>query len=192
MLSAKELQYHLSKCAQNNRESQKKIYRNFCNYARVICQHYISSNGDVTEILNDGFLEAFIKIYQFRPSVNAETSFKVWLKKIMICAAIDYCWKNNKYNVMPELMKKNTRIPDGQKNFFDKISYTCLKAFMGLLTPDCRTVFTLFVMEGFNHEEIARELNMSNGNCKSNLSKAREYLRKMINKELSQADVCNL
>lgn len=180
MLSVKELQYHIRGCTQNNRESQKKIYDNFYSYAQVICQHYAAKDGDVTEILNDGFLEAFIKIYQYKPSTNVESSFKAWLRKIMICTAIDYGWKNNKYKIMSGLMEKNARILNAREIFFDKSSYPHIKAFVKSLTQHCRTVFTLFVMEGFNHEEIAWELNISIGNSKSNLAKTRRQLEKIL------------
>ena len=181
MLSAEELQEHIRGCALNIRESQKKIYSSFYGYAMSICHRYTNLEEDATEILNDGFLKVFIEIYRFKPAyTDTVSSFKGWLRKIMIYTAIDHFRKNHKHQGAAELNESYMHIPAAQEDALNKISYEEILNAIKFLTPGYRTVFNLFVIEGFSHEEIARELGISAGTSKSNLAKARKQLQKIL------------
>jgi RNA polymerase sigma factor (sigma-70 family) len=181
LLSAEELQIHIRECALNNRESQKKIYSSFYGYAMSICHRYTNHEEDVTEILNDGFLKVFIEIYRFKPAyTDTVSSFKGWLRKIMIYTAIDHFRKNHKHQVVGELNETYMHVPSTHEDAVDKISYEEILSAIRFLTPGYRTVLNLFIIEGFSHEEIARELGISVGTSKSNLAKARKQLQKIL------------
>ena len=112
MLSAEELQIHIRGCVLNNRESQKKIYSSFYGYAMSICDRYTSHDEDAIEILNDGFLKVFVEIYRFKPAyTDTVSSFKGWLRKIMIYTAIDHFRKNQKHHVVGELNETYLHVP---------------------------------------------------------------------------------
>ena len=181
MLSAEELQVHIRGCVLNNRESQKKIYSSFYGYAMSICHRYTSHEEDATEILNDGFLKIFVEIYRFKPAyTDTVSSFKGWLRKIMIYTAIDHFRKNQKHQNVGELNETYMHVPASQEDALDKISYDEILSAIRCLTPGYRTVLNLFIIEGFSHEEIAKELGISVGTSKSNLAKARKQLQKIL------------
>lgn len=181
MLPAEELQIHIQGCALNNRESQKKIYSSFYGYAMSICHRYTSQEEDAIEILNDGFLKVFIEIYRFKPAyADTVSSFKGWLRKIMIYTAIDHFRKNHKHQVIGELNENYLHIPSAHEDAIDKISHEEIVSAIRYLTPGYRTVLNLFIIEGFSHEEIAKELGISTGTSKSNLAKARKQLQKIL------------
>lgn len=181
MLTAEELQVHIRGCAQNNRESQKKIYSSFYGYAMSICHRYTSHEEDATEILNDGFLKVFVEIYRFKPAYSDTlSSFKGWLRKIMIYTAIDHFRKNHKHQVVGELNESYMHVPVAHEDAINKISHDEILAAIRFLTPGYRTVLNLFIIEGFSHEEIAKELGISVGTSKSNLAKARKQLQKIL------------
>lgn len=181
MLSAEELQEHIRGCALNKRESQKKIYSSFYGYAISICHRYTSQEEDAIEILNDGFLKVFIEIYRYKPAyADTVSSFKGWLRKIMIYTAIDHFRKNHRHQVVSSLNETYMHVPAAHEDALDKISYEEIMAAVKFLTPGYRTVFNLFVIEGFSHDEIARELGISTGTSKSNLAKARKQLQKIL------------
>ncbi|MEK7224704.1 MAG: sigma factor, partial [Bacteroidota bacterium] len=97
LLSADELTFHVEGCARNNRESQKIIYGSFYGYAMAICDRYTSKQEDAVEILNDGFLKIFKEIHHYQPAyADVISSFKGWLRKIMVYTAIDHFRKNQK------------------------------------------------------------------------------------------------
>lgn len=181
MLTAEELQIHIRGCALNDRESQKKIYSSFYGYAMSICHRYTNHEEDAIEILHDGFLKVFIEIYRFKPAyTDAVSSFKGWVRKIMIYTAIDHFRKNQKHKVITELNETYMHAPDTHEDAVDKISYDEIMAAIRYLTPGYRTVLNLFIIEGFSHEEIAKELGISSGTSKSNLAKAKKQLQKIL------------
>ncbi len=180
MLTAKELIQHIGGCSLNNRESQK-IYQTFYGYAISICSRYTNKHEDAVEILNDGFLKIFKEIHRFTPAyTNVASSFKGWLAKIMIYTAIDYNRRYHRQELMTFLNGKVIDMPSVYESALDKISYQEIIQAVQNLSPGYRTIFNLFVIEGFTHEEIGKKLKISVGTSKSNLSKAKRHLQKNL------------
>lgn len=181
LLTAEELIQHIGGCSLNNRESQKKIFCSFYGYAISICSRYTSRQEDAVEILNDGFLKIFMEMHRFKPAyADVMSSFKGWLSKIMVYTAIDYNRKYHKQEMMTFLNGKVVDMPSLYENAVDKISYDEIIQAIKNLSPAYRTVFNLFVIEGFSHEEIGKKLGISTGTSKSNLSKAKRHLQKKL------------
>lgn len=181
MLTEQELETHIRGCALNKRESQKKLYSSFYGYAMSICHRYTNQDEDATEILNDGFLKVFVEIYRFKPAyADTVSSFKGWLRKIMIYTAIDHFRKNHKHSFTRELNETYMHLPSPEEDSLSKISYEEIISAIKFLTPGYRTVLNLFIIEGFSHDEIAKELGISVGTSKSNLAKARKQLQKIL------------
>jgi RNA polymerase sigma factor (sigma-70 family) len=181
LLSADELTYHVGACALNSRESQKVIYSSFYGYAMAICDRYANRQEDAVEILNDGFLKVFKEIHHYQPAyTDVVSSFKGWLRKIMVYTAIDHFRKNHKHQMVTELDNVVYQVAASNEDAVDKLSYDEIIKAVQELSPGYRTVFNLFVIEGLSHEEIARHLEISTGTSKSNLSKARRQLQKIL------------
>ena len=184
MLSADELTYHVNGCAVNSRESQKVLYSSFYGYAMAICDRYANKQEDAVEILNDGFLKIFREIHHYRPAyADVISSFKGWLRKIMVYTAIDHFRKNQKHRMVTQLDNVVYHIPTIHEDAIEKLSYEEIIRAIQELSPGYRTVFNLFIIEGLSHDEIARQLGISTGTSKSNLSKARRQLQKILFKQ---------
>ena len=180
-ISVEDLQRQIQGCVSNDRKSQKVIYETFYGYARSICDRYTKNDDDALEILNDGFLKIFREIYRYKPSYADEiSSFKGWLRKIIIYTAIDHFRKNRKHSLTVGLDDNVTQLSSKFETAIDQISYEEILSSIQKLTPGYRTIFNLFVIEGFSHEEIANQLGISVGTSKSNLSKARKQLQKIL------------
>jgi len=181
LLSAEELSMHIEKCALNNRESQKKIYSSFYGYAMAVCDRYTNNQDDAVEILNDGFMKIFKEIHRYKPAyTDVVSSFKGWLRKIMVYTAIDHFRKNHKHQFTTDLNNGIIQVASGGETALDRISYEEIIRSIQDLTPGYRTVFNLFIIEGFTHEEISEQLGISIGTSKSNLAKARRQLQKIL------------
>ena len=184
LLSADELTYHVGACASNSRESQRVIYSSFYGYAMAICDRYANRQEDAVEILNDGFLKVFREIHHYQPAYSdVVSSFKGWLRKIMVYTAIDHYRKNHKHQMVTELDTVVYQLASISETALDKLSYDEIIRAVQELSPGYRTVFNLFVIEGLSHEEIAGRLEISTGTSKSNLSKARRQLQKILFKK---------
>lgn len=184
LLSAEELTYHVEACGLNRRESQKVIYGSFYGYAMAICDRYANTQDDALEILNDGFLKIFKEIHHYRPAyADVVSSFKGWLRKIMVYTAIDHYRRNHKHHLVTQLDNVVYHIPTVSESAIEKLSYDEIIRAIQELSPGYRTVFNLFIIEGLSHDEIAEHLGISTGTSKSNLSKARRQLQKILFKQ---------
>lgn len=181
LLSAEELTHHVEGCSMNRRESQKVIYSSFYGYAMAICDRYANKQDDALEILNDGFLKIFREIHHYQPAyADVISSFKGWLRKIMVYTAIDHFRKNHKHDAVTQLDNVVYQVATPGEDAVDKLTYEEIIRSIQHLSPGYRTVFNLFVIEGLSHEEIAEQLGISEGTSKSNLSKARKQLQKIL------------
>jgi RNA polymerase sigma-70 factor (ECF subfamily) len=138
--------------------------------------------------MNEAFVKLFKNIQQFDENRHPDSllALKGWFKRILVNTCIDH-YRKNQAMVNGHLLitSENEQISDKSENGIDVLSYKEIIMAVRSLSPAYRTVFNLFVIEGLSHEEISKKLNISVGASKSNLSKARENLRKLLlNKSL--------
>lgn len=167
-------------CRNHDRESQRLLFKHYYSYALSICIRYSGSEAEAKEIMSDGFLKVFTKIDQY----NTEKSFEGWIKRILINTAIDHYRANKKYREQVSIDGHDKQITI---TALDDLSYNELLLLIQKLSPMYRSVFSLFAIDGYSHEEIAEALDISVGTSKSNLFKARANLKKMLhlsNKEV--------
>jgi RNA polymerase sigma factor (sigma-70 family) len=146
-----------------------------------ICMRYCHANDDAVEIVNDGYLKIFKSIGSFVPNHdNTEAAFMAWAKKIIVFTAIDHYRKNIKGKVGEELDDYHKAFADNTHTPIDNMAYNEIINLIQKLSPAYRTVFNLYVLDGYKHEEIAKHLNITVGTSKSNLAKARLNIQKML------------
>jgi len=169
-------------CLARDRSCQKEIYSKYSPAMMALCLRYTKNRQEAEEVLQDGFLQMYRRIQQFK---NTGT-FEGWLRKIMInCALQKYRHSSNRFVTVPISRELNYLPSDpGYSNQFEEKELIRL---IQSLPPACRMVFTLYVFEGLKHREIARLLEISEGTSKSNLFDARNILRKHLRTELKIA-----
>lgn len=160
-----------------DRKSQELLYKKFYSYAMGISMRYAQSRDDAMEICNDGFLKIFLKGEQY----DSKYPFKAWLKRIIVNTAIDHQRKNQKYQNHDDI-DTAYNISSNHTNALDDIGYDQLIELVNRLQPSFRSVFNLYVIDGYSHEEISKLLGIPVGTSKSKLSRARESLREMLSK----------
>lgn len=136
-----------------------------------ICLRYSASKEEAAEILNDAFMKVFTHIKKF----DMTRSFKPWLRQILINTAINQYKKSQKHLATETI--KDTAREDVDEKILSGISYQEIVDMIQKLPPAYRTVFNLYVIEGYKHEEIANQLGIDIGTSKSNLFKAKAKLR---------------
>lgn len=170
-------------CCKNDRNSQRELYHRLYDYALKITYRYVTLTEEAEELTNESFMKLYRNIKTFdanRPG-EIEALLKGWFKRIVINTAIDHLRKNQLKLVSME--PNETSFPDTQETGIDRIMYREIIEAVRRLSPVYRTVFNLYVIEGYSHEEIGALLKISIGASKSNLSKARNNLRKMITQQ---------
>jgi RNA polymerase sigma factor (sigma-70 family) len=176
-----ELEHIIQGCKKANRDSQKQLYKLYFGFSMSICMRYCNNPDEAEETVNDGFLKVFKNLDVFEPShQNYEASFIGWIKKIFIHTAIDNYRKNNKSYTITLLDDSHMDISENSVSPIDSMSFKEIIELVQKLSPTYRTVFNLYVLDGFKHEEISKKLNISIGTSKSNLAKARINIQKML------------
>jgi RNA polymerase sigma-70 factor (ECF subfamily) len=144
---------------------------------------------DAVEAMNDSFYKIFKDLKSFVPRQGLlEDSLKAWIRRIFINTAIDQVRRIRKYS-FETLDEKTSEEISFEENATEAIGYKELLECIGRLSPGYRMVFNLYVIDDYSHEEIAEILGISIGASKSNLSKARMNLRKMIQSEQEKMKV---
>jgi RNA polymerase sigma-70 factor (ECF subfamily) len=168
-------------CIAAKRHSQKEFYQIFYGYAMAICLRYCPETEDALEVVNDGFLKVFKNLPVFTPRFNNyEASLKGWIKVIMINTSIDHYRKVSKSYFITPIQDDHFEMGKTEETAIDKMTYNEILKLVDQLSPVYRAVFNLFVIDGFSHEEIANQLNIAVGTSKSNLSKAKANIQKML------------
>jgi RNA polymerase sigma factor (sigma-70 family) len=173
-MGEEELHQLVRDCLKDDRLSQKLLYKAFYGFAMGICLRYAANRYEASEIMNQGFFKVFKNLTKY----DQTKPFKAWLGRIMVNTSIDYYRSNLKIAHTEELEKadhiNDTELAD--KN----LNYNELLDMISQLPRAYRTIFNLYAIEGYSHEEIGKLLNISIGTSKSNLHKAREKLKIMI------------
>jgi RNA polymerase sigma factor (sigma-70 family) len=175
-------------CKKEDCQSQKQLYSHYYGYGMSIAQRYSKDKEDAIEILNDSFLKIFnggIQKYDEFENCH-EGFFKNWIKRIIINTAVDYYRKNHKHYYhqnVEDVNIINDQIFIIEATISNTLSYEELLKLVKKLSPVYYTVFSMYVIDGYTHKEIAQKLNISIGTSKSNLAKARLRLKEMTKKE---------
>lgn len=151
----------------------------FYAYGMSITLRYADSREQAAAILNDSFLKVFENIRTY----DSNRPFKPWFRRIVINTSINHYHKDkkNRERMEVEMNENNLSV---EESIISGISYDEIIGMVQQLTPGYRTVFNLYVIEGYTHKEIAEMLEISVGTSKSNLSKAKRNLRTILEKNL--------
>ncbi|TAE01695.1 MAG: RNA polymerase sigma factor [Bacteroidetes bacterium] len=155
-------------------KSQELFYKQFYGYGMAICLRYLPNKEEAKEVLNDSFLKIFAQIQQ----LQEQDQFKSWIRRIIVNTALDRLRKNKKFQMNTDIEDAQLEIVDS--NVLNKLSAEEIMGMLQKLPDNYRTVFNLYEIEGFNHEEIAKMLGIPVGTSKSNLSRAKAKLKAMI------------
>jgi RNA polymerase sigma-70 factor (ECF subfamily) len=179
-----QLEQIIKGCLQNNRRSQEELFKLYYGRMLGVCMRYATDRDSAEEMLQEGFIKIFDKLDAF----DYKGSFEGWMRRIISNTAIDSIRRN----------KRNPTLTDNDEDFklgaedpiveAEEREFVGLKAEIALeaiqqLSPSYRAVFNLYVMEDYTHREIAEILGISEGTSKSNLSKAKLNLQKILNEK---------
>jgi RNA polymerase sigma-70 factor (ECF subfamily) len=152
-----------------------------------IALRYSANKEEAVEIMNDSFMKLFtggIQKYEVQLP-DAESSFKGWFKRIVINTAVDY-YRKNKKHYYHQTLEDHTPLDiqlSTPASIQDMLSFEEMMQLVKRLSPVYYTVFCLYAIDGYSHQEIADKLQITVGTSKSNLAKARMRLKEMIKKE---------
>ncbi len=167
-------------CLAGNRRMQEELYRRFSTRMYGVCLRYAGNAEEAEDILQEGF----IKVYKKLNSYRGEGSFEGWIRRIFVNTAIEH-FRRRTYQQPITEQQENT-IEGKYLSVLDNLAEKDIMKLLQELSPGYRTVFNLYVVEGYTHKEIGDILNISEGTSKSQLSRAKVILQDMVRKFLEE------
>lgn len=165
----------IKECISGNAIAQRKFYDLFAKKMMGVCLRYTNSHDDAQDILQDGFIKVFGKLPKF---VN-KGSLEGWVRRIMVNTALDQYRKNKKHQRDVEIDSVAFKL---EKNDFivETINAEDLLKIIQTIPEGYRIVFNLFAIEGYSHKEIGEKLGVTESTSKSQYSRAKKMLRKLL------------
>lgn len=172
----------LQACKLGSQSAQFEIYKLYYKAMFNTALRIVQDGDDAEDVMQESFLSAFTKLDSFK----GEVPFGAWLKRIVINSSLTFVKKKNRLQeVKLEKVEETLKNVDQDEENENNIDYVGMKAkvvteAMGKLKDNYRTVLNLSLIEGYDNEEIAGIMNISNENCRTTISRAKSRLRKLL------------
>ncbi len=161
-------------CKARNRDAQRSLYDQYSSKMYALCYRYVKDSMEAEDVLVTAFTKIFERIDQFK----GEGSFEGWIRRVIVNEALTYLRRNRSMYLETDL-EAAEREPDYQ-NINDHLEAEELMQMIQELPSGYRIVFNMYAIDGYSHKEIADQLGISENTSKSQLSRARTYLQKML------------
>ncbi|MCB9275707.1 MAG: sigma-70 family RNA polymerase sigma factor [Lewinellaceae bacterium] len=171
----------LSGCLKGEPPAQRQLYEAFKVPMFRLCLRYAGSREEAEDMLQEGFIKVFTDLQQYR----GEGPLAGWVRRVVLNVVLQHLRRQKNTPVALDVQDIPDVPDEDTDNLFGELRARALAALVQRLPPGYRTVFNLFVMEGHSHREIADILDISESTSKSQLSKAKAMLRRMLEKSLT-------
>ncbi len=165
-------------CIQEKPSAQKYLFDKFSRTMMGVCMRYARDSQEAQDIMQDGFIKVFNSISGF----HHDGSLEGWVKRIMINTALDAYRRNKKRINDIELDNEHAMEISHDDHIVEGMSADYLLKIIQLLPEGYKLVFNMFAIEGYSHKEIADQLGISVNTSKSQYSRARTHLQKLLSK----------
>ena len=161
-------------CMKGNRQMQYELYERFSSKMFGVCLRYAANTEEAEDILQEGFIKIFKKMGSYR----GDGSFEGWIRRIFVNTAIEQFRK--KTYLQPITEQEEGTIEGKYISVLDHLAEKDIIQLIQKLSPGYRTVFNMYVIEGYTHKQIAEALGISEGTSKSQLSRAKLILQDLV------------
>jgi RNA polymerase sigma factor (sigma-70 family) len=162
-------------CLKGDRICQKELFERFSPKILAVCMRYTDNHDEAYDILQD----TFIKVFERIESYKNEGSFEGWLRRISVNTALDYIRRNKMSKFTDDVDDVKFKLSSNEGTLDNMLAEDLMKI-LNSLPVGYRTVFNMYVIDGYSHKEIAEMLNITESTSKSQFSRARAILQKII------------
>jgi RNA polymerase sigma-70 factor (ECF subfamily) len=168
----------IEQCKQNDRSAQLKLYNQYCDGMFIVAMRFVKDTMEAEDIVQEAFIKAFAKLNQYK----AEVTFGAWLKRIVINKSIDFL--KTKKQHLQELEEVHLKVVDDnyQNEWLvdDTITLDAIKLAIKELPDKYRYVVILYLVEGYDHQEISEILNITEVASRTQLSRGKSKLKEQL------------
>ncbi len=163
-------------CKKGEYKAQQELYTTLSPMLFAVCRRYLKRVEDA----EDALVETFIKIFKNLSKFKGAGSFEGWAKRIAVNESLMQLRKKQHFHLSIEYA---SNVPEGNVDVHDAMSYDELIIILDELPAGYKTIFNLYVIEGFKHKEIAEKLDISINTSKSQLIHAKSKIRQLLKKK---------
>ena len=173
-------------CLREDRKYQVRLYERYYGKMMGVCMRYATDRDEADELVQQGFIKLFNNLsrYEFKGS------FDGWIRRMFVNTAIDHIRRKKRNPLLlgedAHLDLFNKEVEQDQFDKIEELDPNLVMQAIQKLTPAYQAVFNLYIIEDYSHKEIAEMLEVSVGTSKSNLSKAKQNLRKYLQEAYNQ------
>ena len=165
-------------CQEGDRRAQKQLFDALSPKMMALCLRYMGNREEAEDVLQEGFITLFTKI----DSYQGAGSFEGWARRIFVNTALMHLRRTDALGLSDDIEEaRGVFTPEATP--VQKMGYSELMRMISTLPADARTVFNMYVVEGYSHKEIAKELGCTEATSRSKLQRARLRLQEMITKK---------
>lgn len=166
----------IERCKEGDRKAQFELYQQYSKAMYNICVRIINNLEEAEDILQEAFLSAFKNLHQF----NGSSSFGAWLKKIVVNHSINHVKKRRLELVEMEEGRVADLIEEEEQDIDLILNIDRIREAIQLLPDGYRIVFSLYLLEGYDHKEISQILSIGESASKSQYSRAKKKLKEIL------------
>ncbi len=168
----------IEQCKQNNRKAQMQLYNQYCNGMYIVAKRFLKDANDAEDVVQESFIKAFSKLHQYK----AEVTFGAWLKRIVVNKSIDFLKSKKQHLVeLDQVHLKVIDTPEDNKWLVDDaITLNDVKHAINKLPDKYQYVVMLYLIEGYDHQEISEILNISEVASRTQLSRGKVKLQELL------------
>ncbi len=163
-------------CLRNERLAQKRLYDLYAGRMAAVCQRYVGDKDDALDLMHDGFVKVFTNLGQY----NGNGSFEAWMRKIFVNVSLERLRKNDALRGSEDVNGETFQMDNGDESVIEKMSAAEIMQLISELPVGFRTVFNMYAIEGYSHQEIAARLGINEVTSRSQFSRARAVLQEKI------------
>ena len=165
----------IEKSKKGNSKAQYQLYQLYAKAMYNTCCRMMNSQSEAEDMLQEAFTEAFMKLHTFR----YESAFGAWLKRIVVNKCLNEIKKRKTdLNFVEDLTIYKDKKDD--EDFNTGLNVNDIKKAMEQLPNGSRMIFSLYLLEGYDHREIAQILNVSESNSKSQYMRAKRKIKEIL------------
>lgn len=168
----------IEQCKQNNRKAQLQLYNQYCDGMYSVAIRFLKDADDAEDVVQEAFIKAFSKLNQYK----AEVTFGAWLKRIVVNKSIDFL--KSKKQQLVELDEVHLKVVDTSEDdkwsVEDVITLNDVKKAINSLPEKYQYVVMLYLIDGYDHQEISEILNISEVASRTQLSRGKIKLQELL------------
>jgi RNA polymerase sigma-70 factor (ECF subfamily) len=165
----------IEQCLKGDQRAQKALFDKFSRKMMSVCMRYAADTEIAEDWLQDGFIKVYTNLHKFKQ----KGSFEGWIRRTMVNTCLDHLRKSNRMQIDADISEAEYLAGEDEKAV-GKLRVEELMKLIEDMPTGYRTVFNMYAIEGYSHQEIAENLGVTESTSKTQFRKARNYLMNII------------